>query len=173
MKQCVTCSTVKSLNRFPSNRRRRDGRASNCKLCEKAYHARWNKRHRKENLRKAAVHRKRRPHYDRDYGRTQNGRAIKLFHAIGYRVRHNPYYKKLGINFNREQFLSWTQASSTYTRCFNKWARSGYQRELTPSIDRLNSSLGYNLRNIQMVPLQYNLTKKKRRSSAVRSRKKS
>lgn len=46
-----------------------------------------------------------------------------------------------------------------FDRLYNEWVESGYDRQYTPSIDRLDDRYGYSLDNIQLVTWRENNTK--------------
>lgn len=51
----------------------------------------------------------------------------------------------------KEQFYQWAMDSKEFHRLFDEWEQSGYERKLTPSVDRMDSSRGYWLWNMEWV----------------------
>ena len=49
----------------------------------------------------------------------------------------------------REDFYSWAQSDATFLILWEVWVASSYERKLTPSIDRIDSSKGYQLDNMR------------------------
>ncbi len=52
---------------------------------------------------------------------------------------------------SKEDFYSFAKESVMFWFLFSAWARSGYDRALTPSPDRLDSDGGYTVDNIEWV----------------------
>jgi len=50
---------------------------------------------------------------------------------------------------------------SSFTRIYNEWVDSGYDKELTPSCDRILDNHGYSFENIQWLTYRDNLSKPK------------
>lgn len=58
--------------------------------------------------------------------------------------------------YTQEELFAWGMALPHYHSLFNTWVSSGYARELSPSIDRLDDYLPYSLDNIRMVAWEEN-----------------
>lgn len=52
---------------------------------------------------------------------------------------------------SKEDFLNWAIDHPTFKVLFSKWVESEYNRKLTPSVDRIDSSRGYELDNMEWV----------------------
>lgn len=91
--------------------------------------------------------------------------ALKNFHSFTGKISHvyagmrqrvegrgkSPHlYKGLAL-LDREDFIAWSLADIGYTSLHAAWVTSGYSMKLTPSIDRINSTKGYILENMQWV----------------------
>lgn len=50
---------------------------------------------------------------------------------------------------NKEEFYNFSLNNSVFNDLFNRWEESKYDRKLTPSIDRIDSTKGYVLDNIR------------------------
>lgn len=68
----------------------------------------------------------------------------------------------------REEFLSWAEKDETFHKLFDVWRDAGYPAALSPSIDRINPSKGYELGNIQWLSLGDNSRKGAEDSMQVR-----
>jgi len=60
-------------------------------------------------------------------------------------------YEGLEI-LDKEPFYEWAKSNTEYQRLHEEWTASGYEYRLAPSIDRIDSSLGYTLDNIRWLP---------------------
>jgi hypothetical protein len=49
----------------------------------------------------------------------------------------------------RQEFYSWALPNRTFDRLFKAWERSKYDRKLTPSVDRIDPRLGYEIENMR------------------------
>jgi hypothetical protein len=49
----------------------------------------------------------------------------------------------------QEEFMSWATANKDFHRLFDAWVASGFIRRLSPSIDRIDPSIGYQISNMQ------------------------
>lgn len=59
----------------------------------------------------------------------------------------------------RTEFFGWAESDPEFNRLFDAWVASGYERRLSPSIDRIDSKLGYQLHNMQWLTLGENASK--------------
>ena len=55
--------------------------------------------------------------------------------------------------------MKWAESDPEFIRLFKEWEESGYEYKLTPSIDRIDNSRGYDLDNIQFLTLSENSKK--------------
>ena len=56
----------------------------------------------------------------------------------------------------KDVFYSWSLSSSKFNNLFYDWELSGYDRKITPSIDRIDSKNGYTLDNIRWITFSEN-----------------
>jgi hypothetical protein len=61
----------------------------------------------------------------------------------------------------QEEFLSWGLASMEYRNLYALWVESGFNRKLTPTVDRKDAKKGYVLGNIQWLTFSQNSLKGK------------
>ena len=59
------------------------------------------------------------------------------------------------INYDKEDLVKWLY-SNNYRNMFRKWKRSGFETLSAPSLDRLDTTLGYDLNNLELVTWQVN-----------------
>ncbi len=52
---------------------------------------------------------------------------------------------------DRQVFYSWAKSSTEFWKLYSEWIRKNYDRKLTPTVDRTNSSIGYKLSNMEWV----------------------
>jgi len=67
---------------------------------------------------------------------------------------------------DRKEFYEWAFASKEFWRLYTEWVKNEYNRKLTPTVDRLDSSKGYFLENMEWVTHSEN----SRRGSISRNR---
>lgn len=89
------------------------------------------------------------------YEKTKNGFLMRLYRNMESRVngiqrkKHHLYRGK--ELFSREEFYFWAKSSAVFHEMFYQWEYSGYDRKMTPSVDRVNSGLGYSIGNVEWV----------------------
>jgi len=96
----------------------------------------------------------------RKYEKTFKGFAMRLYRNMQSRVtgvqwRKSHLYQDLTI-LPREQFYEWILSSETFKTLFKAYEESGYSRRLAPSVDRIDSSKGYELSNMEIVTMSEN-----------------
>ena len=52
---------------------------------------------------------------------------------------------------DKDTYYTWALGDNTFNSLFKAWEDSGYNRKLTPSTDRVDSSLGYTLDNVEWI----------------------
>jgi len=89
------------------------------------------------------------------YEKTKNGFLMRLYRNMQSRIagvqrlKHHLYKGKYILP--RDKFYDWANQSQQFHDLFLLWELSGHERRLTPSVDRINPELGYDLSNMRWV----------------------
>lgn len=89
------------------------------------------------------------------YERTKKGKLMRLYRNMRSRItgvqkqKHHLYKDKPLIE--KEKFYEWAMSCPEFHRLYDDWVSSGYDRRLTPSVDRIDSSKGYEIENMEWV----------------------
>jgi len=89
------------------------------------------------------------------YEKTPNGFLMRMYRNMQSRVTgvqklKKHLYKGKAL-LDRQVFYSWAKSSTEFWKLYSEWIRKNYDRKLTPTIDRTNSSIGYKLSNMEWV----------------------
>ena len=91
----------------------------------------------------------------RRYEKTTRGFLMRTYRNMESRVKGIQWRKAhlyAGKSLlDRETFYQWSIHDVAFTALFMRWGLAGYVRKLTPSIDRIDSSKGYELDNMRWV----------------------
>lgn len=89
------------------------------------------------------------------YEKTPNGFLMRLYRNMQSRTAGIQRAKAHLYNgkalLNRQEFYEWAKQSDDFWDLYTKWVASNYDRKLTPSVDRIDSSQGYFLKNMEWV----------------------
>lgn len=94
------------------------------------------------------------------YEKTKKGFLVRLYRNMQSRVsgvqksKHHLYVGKSLLS--KDEFYEWSLNNDTFHKLFNEWELSNYERRLCPSVDRINSDLGYELNNMEWVEFHEN-----------------
>jgi hypothetical protein len=100
------------------------------------------------------------------YEKTFNGFVMRMYRNMQSRingVQSKKSHLYLGKELmSRDEFYSIAKNSDKLKSLFVEWELSNYNRRLTPSVDRIDSSLGYTFCNIRFVQFHENCRNVKR-----------
>lgn len=146
MKLCSKCNNEKDLSNYYKH-------SSICKECKNEI-TRFN-RLKNNNL------------WTRRYEKTKKGYLVRMYRNMisrvnGVQKKYLHLYEGLDI-LPKEQFYEFALNDSEFHKLFKDWEDSLYQRRLCPSIDRIDTKLGYIIGNIQFLTMSENSSKTSRR----------
>lgn len=100
----------------------------------------------------------------RAYNKTFKGLMVRCYRNMKSRVvgvQKQKFHLYGGLELlSKDDFYQWTRTDPAYKKLFKAWVRSGYtRRPATPSIDRIDTSRGYVLDNMQWITLSENSRK--------------
>jgi len=89
------------------------------------------------------------------YEKTPNGFLVRLYRNMKSRINGiqlTKFHLYAGKELlDKEEFYIWAKNSSKFWELFKEYEDSNYDRKLAPSVDRVNSKLGYNINNMEWV----------------------
>lgn len=89
------------------------------------------------------------------YERTLNGFLVRKYRNMQSRVlgiqKLKSHLYKGKFLLPREDFYRWATQSDKFHKLWVIWVNSGHDRKLCPSVDRVDSSKGYILENMEWV----------------------
>jgi len=105
------------------------------------------------------------------YEKTKNGFLVRCYRNMKSRINGVQKAKfhlyKDKYLMDKQVFYSFSIVDITFNSLFDVWEKSNYDRKLTPSLDRINSDIGYTLENVEWVTHSEN----SRRGALSKSRK--
>jgi hypothetical protein len=89
------------------------------------------------------------------YEKTKNGFLMRLYRNMQSRtsgIQKQKFHLYRGCELlPRDEFYEWSKSSEAFHELFRVWESSGYERKLTPSVDRKDSDFGYSINNMEWV----------------------
>ena len=141
MKQCKDCNEVKPLDAFKRHAETRDGLHSYCKTCGA-------KKQREYRLRVGNEPTK-------AYEKTVNGYLVRAYRNMKSRItgiQKKKFYLYAGKELMpKDEFYNWAKSQPSFFSLFEKYKQSGYEQRIAPSVDRIDSSKGYEVGNIRWI----------------------
>lgn len=98
--------------------------------------------------------------WTKKYEKTKKGFLVRLYRNMKSRVdgiqktKHHLYAGKFLLD--KSNFYEWAINQQKFHELFLEWENAGYERRLCPSVDRIDSSLGYETSNMEFVPFHEN-----------------
>ena len=151
-KQCFKCKLEKPLSKFYKHPQMPDGHVNKCVECNK------NDVH---------LNRKDKENYYNEFDQNRYRKNILRMWKLKYSSMRR---KTSGLGhfgtlkgkelLPKQEFISWCENTKIqFMEIYRVWVKSGYQRKLSPSIDRINNNLGYILGNMQWLTQRQNCKK--------------
>lgn len=110
----------------------------------------WQREYRKQNNNSAT----------KKYEKTVDGFLMRLYRNMQSRITGVQSIKNhlyLGKELlSRDSFYAWAKDNKTFLKLFENWEYTLYERRFTPSVDRIDSSKGYTLDNMEWVEFHEN-----------------
>lgn len=97
------------------------------------------------------------------YEKTKKGFLVRLYRNMLSRItgiqkqKHYLYEGKELLN--KEDFYNWSLESKKFHELFEHWEKNNYDRKLTPSVNRIDSSKGYIISNMEWITHSENSAK--------------
>jgi hypothetical protein len=148
LKQCVICQKefIKLNNRH--------------NVCSRECHLQRRRNWHKANAEKIRAKQREdyyngRKAYYAKYEKTVTGFLMRAYRNMQSRItgvqkhKHHLYQGKSLLS--REDFYKFANESKEFSQLYNTWKEQGYPRKLTPSVDRIDSKLGYEIGNMEWV----------------------
>lgn len=120
---CTKCSQEKHVSFYQKRPNRNKGYYSSCREC-------------KAKQRRKDV-------------KTKKGLIYKIYNRQQRTCRNSDIYPP--PKYTLEEFTNWMYSQDNFEKLYTDWVKSGYIRNLTPSVDRLEETLGYFFGNIQLI----------------------
>lgn len=91
--------------------------------------------------------------WTKKYEKTKKGFLVRMYRNMQSRtcgVQKKKSHLYLGLSLiERDLFYEWALSSEQFHSMFSEWETANYSRKLTPTVDRVDSSIGYELNNMQ------------------------
>lgn len=99
-------------------------------------------------------------YHTKKYEKTKRGFLVRTYRNMLSRVsgvNKNKNHLYLGKEIlDKQTFYEWSLNDNMFNLLFDVWESFDYPRKYTPSIDRIDSKLGYTLENMQWITFSEN-----------------
>lgn len=112
--------------------------------------------------------------WTKKYERTKKGFLMRKHHHMRGRVNGEHWYQCVHLwagkgVLDRDEFYNWALSDIKFHELFEAWEKSGYERNLCPSVDRIDSSKGYIIGNMEWVTFLVNATRGSHKRHGIKS----
>jgi len=125
---CKDCNQSKDVTNFFKDKSRSNGYDTRCKVCQKIW--------------------------DFNKYRSPKGVLRQMYHS---QVKSSKKRGHKPPEYTKEELVSKYVNNSEFLTLFSAWKNSGWNRNLVPSLDRIDESMGYSFSNTQLTTLEKNL----------------
>jgi len=94
------------------------------------------------------------------YEKTKKGFLMRLYRNMKSRIEG---IQKVKIHLyldkdilDKQEFYKWSLNNPAFHELFDKYEKSGFERKLSPSVDRINPDKGYSLDNMEFITMSEN-----------------
>ena len=95
--------------------------------------------------------------YAFDYRHSPEAKKVHMYNGMRQRVRANRSYQGMEI-LTREAFEDWMrEQDAVFCGLYKAWKASGFQHNLSPTVDRIDSTKGYTPDNMRLMSWRDNL----------------
>jgi hypothetical protein len=146
-KKCNKCNSVLPIYKFNKHPSTADRTQNQCRNCRNELQREYRKE-RGGDI-KTIV-----------YEKTKKGFLVRCYRNMMSRVngvqkKKSYLYEGLPI-LDKHIFYDWSLNDESFNKLFDEWKSNNFERKICPSIDRINSKYGYELRNIRWITFSQN-----------------
>jgi len=131
MKKCFKCEIEKPLSDYYKHKQMLDGHLNKCKDCTK--------QDTKNNSRAEYAN-------EDSYSKTKKGVIRTIYKTQVQSSKKRGHDKP---KYDKQQLANW-MLSNGFDELYERWVKSGYNKDLKPSIDRIDDFDGYSFVNIRL-----------------------
>lgn len=140
-KVCIRCGIEQDISEFRKQKETHDGHVNQCRTCLNEI----------QRIKRKATGNE----ITRRYEKTPNGFLMREYRNMQSRVtgiQKKKAHLYLGKELlPRDEFYTWAKSQPAFWNLFKVWEHFGYNQKWTPTVDRIDSSLGYTTDNMEWV----------------------